>query len=210
MHCLSSLENQTRFQSKMHRQSLHPFSGRNGAKAMPFEAAISCDRTRLLPFWFRALSPIEENTPGHRLRRYILLRLNKGVPSRDTQSIYINHYGVEFSFHHPGININKLNQSAMPGQSCVDMEFSSLKWLNCLVTCATSWQVEWRMLYFIFCMTMRLMRWNCFLINLIFASLSPFFVTQFLWPFTIDCSINVIFDFQYRFRRRARIVTVIP
>ena len=152
MHCLNSLENHTRFQSKMHGQSLHPFSDRNSAKAMPFEAALTCDQAILFSFWFGALSPIEKKYAWSQVK----------APSRDTQTIHINHYGADFSFHHLGININKLNQSAVPGQSCVDMEFSSLKWLNCLVTCATSWRMEWRMLYFIFCMTMKLMRWQLF------------------------------------------------
>ena len=146
----------------MHGQSLHPFSDRNSAKAMPFEAALTCDQATFFSIWFGALSPIEKYTPDRRIRRHTPIWLNKVVPSRDTQGIHINHYGAEFSFHHQGININKLNQSAVPGQSCVDMKFSSLKWLNCLVTCATSWRMEWRMLYFIFCMTMKLMRWQLF------------------------------------------------
>ena len=194
----------------MHGQSLHLFSDRNSAKAMPFKTALTCNQAILFSFWFGAFFSTEKYTPDRGLRRHTPVWLNKGVPSRDTQTIYINHYGVEFSFHHPGININKLNQSAVPGQSCVDMEFSSLRWLNCLVTCATTWQMEWRMLYFIFCITMKLMRWQLFFDKPDFRFSVSILCNAVLWPFTIDCSINVIFDFQCRFRRRARIVTVIP
>ena len=153
MHCLNSLKNHTRFQSKMHGQSLHPFSDRNSAKAMPFWGSTNLRSGD--PFFHLIWSAFPDR------KKYAWWSQVK-APSRDTQTIYLNHYGAEFSFHHLGININKLNQSAVPGQSCVDMKFSSLKWLNYLVTCATSWLVEWRMLYFIFWMTMRLMRWQLF------------------------------------------------